>query len=232
MNILQRFLNFFKSSPEPEFIAQQLRKPSGEYAAEVGDNMDKVNRALFDLTLDVMEPQDNEHILEIGFGTGKFISKFFSDTENLRISGLDYSEEMVEIAIQNNQDLITSGELKLLQGSSNDIPFPDSSFEKVFCNMVIYFWDQPENHLKEIYRVLKPDGLFYTGIRSKQSMTVFPFVKYGFKLYEIPEWKETLTQNGFSVVDTEIQTDPAVEFKGNKLELESWCIVAQKKTDP
>lgn len=229
-SILQRFLAFFnKSKPDPEFVASQLRKPSGEYAQEVGENMDRVNESLYDLTLDVMDPQENDRILEVGFGTGKFFDKLFLNESRLQVKGIDYSEEMVETAKNNNRNSIASGKLDVRLGRSDNIPFPDESFDKIFCNMVVYFWEAPQKHLKEIYRVLKPDGLFYTGIRSKQSMTAFPFVKYGFKLYEIPEWKETLTQNGFSIVDTEIQTDPAIEFKGNKLKLESWCIVAQKE---
>lgn len=229
-SILQRFLAFFnKSEPDPEFVAGQLRKPSGEYAQEVGENMDRVNEPLYDLTLDVMAPQENDRILEIGFGTGQFFDKLFLNESRLQVKGIDYSEKMVETAKDNNQSSIASGKLDVRLGRSDNLPFSDESFDKIFCNMVVYFWEDPQKHLKEIYRVLKPSGFFYTGIRSKKSMINFPFVKYGFKLYEIPEWKETLIQNGFSFVDREIQTDPAIEFKGNELELESWCIVAQKE---
>ena len=218
-----------ESKPDPEFIAQQLRKPSGDFAPEVGQKMDQVNEPLYDLTLDVMQPEDNDIILEIGFGTGKFFNKLFTHTNGLKVSGIDFSEAMIETAKKFNSDAISSGTLDVKLGNSDAIPFPDQTFDKVFCNMVIYFWDQPEKHLKEIQRVLKPGGTFFTGIRTRESMLVFPFVEYGFNLYSTEEWAEMLDQNGFSLIHTHNRLDPEIEVDGNKLRLESCCIVAEKK---
>jgi len=215
--------------PAPEFIAAQLRKPSGDFAGKVGEKMNRVNEALFDLTLETMQLQNNEQLLEIGFGTGAFFRKLFGYAENIKVSGIDFSDEMVEIAKANNKETIDSGALNIKWGQSEDIPFPDSTFDKVFCNMVIYFWDRPEKHLSEVYRVLKPGGKFYTGMRSRKSMQVFPFVEHGFNLYEAEEWKGMLAENGFTVTDEKIAKDPELDFEGNALCLESRCIVAFKR---
>ncbi|MCW9706126.1 hypothetical protein [Fodinibius salsisoli] len=48
-----------EAKPDPEFIAQQLRRPSGGFASEVGKKMNQVNEPLYDLTLEVMQPEDN-----------------------------------------------------------------------------------------------------------------------------------------------------------------------------
>ena len=95
--------------------------------------------------------------------------------------------------------------------------------------MVIYFWDQPRKHLAEVHRVLKPGGKFYTGIRSRDSMQVFPFVEYGFNLYGAEEWKDILAENGFTVTGEKVSMDPELNFEGNTLHLESRCIVACKE---
>ncbi len=76
-----------EANPDPEFIAQQLRRPSGDFASEVGQKMNQVNEPLYDLTLDVMQPEDNNKILEIGFGTGKFFNKLFARADGLEVSG-------------------------------------------------------------------------------------------------------------------------------------------------
>lgn len=217
------------SQPDPEFIAKQLRKPTGEFAGKIGKNMNRVNEALFDLTLGEMQPKDGESILEIGFGTGKFFEKLLSAARNLRVYGIDFSDKMVETAKGNNPSDIASGNLMVKWGQSDDIPYPDQSFDKVFCNMVIYFWEQPEKHLSEIHRVLKPGGTFYTGFRTKESMHYFPFVKNGFVLYEVDEWQEILKDNGFSLLHSRASTDPAIEVKGKKVRLESYCITAKKE---
>lgn len=217
-----------ETEPGPEFFAQQLRKPSGQFASQVGQKMNLVNKALYDLTLDVMELEDNDSILEIGFGTGIFFSNLFEKNPTIKVSGIDYSEEMVEMARETNREYISNGTLKLKLGNSDSIPFPSQSFSKVFCNMVIYFWDQPEKHLNEIKRILKPGGMFYTGMRTHESMRVFPFVEYGFNLFSIQKWKEILIENDFRIQQTHKRFDPKMEVDDNKLELESCCIVAGK----
>lgn len=218
-----------EATPGPEFIAQQLRRPSGDFASEVGEKMNQVNEPLYDLVLDVMQPEDNDTILEIGFGTGKFFGKLFACANGLQVSAIDFSEAMVETAKKHNSDAISSGKLKVKQGNSDTLPFTDQKFDKVFCNMVIYFWDQPEEHLKEIRRVLKPGGTFYTGIRSRESMRVFPFVEYGFNLYSIKEWQDILNQNEFIVEEVHERLDPKINFEDNKIRLESCCIIAKKQ---
>jgi ubiquinone/menaquinone biosynthesis C-methylase UbiE len=220
-----------ESKPDPEFIAQQLRRPSGDFAPEIGQKMNQVNKLLYDLTIEVMELQKGDRILEIGFGNGKFFDELFANQSELKISGIDFSEAMVEAAKDYNREVITSGKLEIKAGSSAAIPFPDQTFDKVFCNMVIYFWDQPKEHLKEIRRVLKAGGTFYTGIRTRESMHVFPFVEYGFNLFSTEEWEEILDKNGFSLLNTHSRMDPEMDFEGNRLRLESCCIVAERSTE-
>ena len=214
--------------PDPEFMAEQLRKPSGDHAAEVGQKMDYVNEALFDLTLETMQLKDNEQILEIGFGTGSYLERILNEAEDLTVCGIDFSDEMVKMATKENREAIEAGKVTLGHGSSEDIPYSDSVFDKVFCNMVIYFWDQPHKHLNEVHRVLKPGGTFYTGIRSRPSMQAFPFVEHGFNLYGTGEWKEILSENGFSVINHSIRNDPELDLEEHTLRLESHCIVAAK----
>lgn len=215
--------------PDPETIAQQLRKPSGEAAVEIGAKMDSVNEPLFDLTLEAMQPADNQRILEIGFGTGTYIRRLFANAAALEVHGIDYSPDMMGIASRANTDLLDAGNLKLSIGASDNLPFEDQYFDKIYCNMVIYFWDQPEEHLKEVRRVLKQGGYFYTGMRTKKAMLQFPFVHYGFVLIEPEEWMSTLEQNGFEPREAARKLDPVIESEHGDIQMESVCIEAQKR---
>lgn len=215
--------------PDPETIARQLRKPSGEAAVEVGAKMDKVNEPLFGLMLETMQPADNQRILEIGFGTGTYMRRLFADVATLEVCGIDYSPEMMEIATRTNTDLLGAGKLKLSIGTSDNLPFEDQHFDKVYCNMVIYFWDQPEAHLKEVHRVLKEGGHFYTGMRTKEAMLQFPFVHCGFVLHGPEEWMSILEQNGFHPREAARRLDPVIESEDGDIQMESVCIEAQKR---
>jgi len=215
--------------PSLDFIAAQLRRPSGDFANNIAQNMDKTNLPLIDLTRQSMDLQDGQQLLEVGFGSGRFMSRLFSNHHNLHVTGVDYSPEMVNLAGTLNPELVASGSLALREGTSDHLPFPDDTFDIVYCNMVIFFWDHPEQHLREVRRVLKPGGKFYTGFRPTTSMLQMPFVKFGFTLYEPHEWQALLEQNGFKVVRTDKQADPEMEMSGRKLQLESICMVAQKQ---
>ena len=211
-------------------IAEQLRKPNGILANKIGNKMNKTNCFLYDFTIKEMQLKDNESILEIGFGNGNFFDKLFSTANNLKISGLDFSAEMVKVATDNNPSTINAGKLTLREGSSDKIPFPDNSFDKIFCINVIYFWEQPAAHLKEIYRVLKPGGRFYTSIRTKETLVQMPFSKYGFTVYTQDEWVKMLRASLFDFVHAEkTQNEPDAVFDKQFYKAESLCIVAEKK---
>lgn len=209
-------------------MAKQLRRPSGTMGSKVGNIMNKANEFLYDATLDVMQPSANQSLLEIGFGNGKFFDKVFSKAASLKITGLDFSETMYHAAKVNNKLSIDSGKLSLHFGSSTAMPFADNSFDKVFCINVIYFWDEPNQHLQEIYRVLKPDGRFYATVRTKESMLRMPFTKYGFTFYETERWKTQLTNAGLTFLTEMPFNEPVIDFNGEKLLVQSLCVVAEK----
>lgn len=216
------------SESDMEFIARQLRKPSGDFAETIAEKMNQGNKPLFDLTLETMIPSDGERILEIGFANGKFFKELHNCASQLKIYGIDLSEEMVKSAARENKELIRDRKLKLIQGSSDALPFEDQFFDKVFCNMVIYFWEYPAAHLSEIERILKPGGSFYTGFRPKESMLQFPFVRFGFTLYEIDEWSDILRGSGFDVTDVAKRSDPVFKDGEERVRLQSVCIKAMK----
>ena len=215
--------------PRPDFIAAQLRKPSGDFANTIAQNMDKSNEPLYDLTLQSMDLQGQQQVLEIGFGSGRFIHKLFARDPQVKLTGLDYSPEMVELARTVNSELVRSGSLKLEEGSSDHMPFEAGTFDIVYSNMVIYFWDDPARHLREVGRVLKSGGTFHTGFRTAQSMQG-PFAQFGFTFYEPDEWQALLEKHGFKALGTSRQMDPAMVVPtGQRIQLESVCVVAQKQ---
>ncbi len=213
--------------PDPKELAAQLRKPAGEFGTIVGKNMNEVNNSLYDLVLDTMNLKKGEKILEIGFGNGKLFDKLFAIQNDLHIAGLDYSADMVQEALENNRQHISSGKMELKHGSSEAIPFPDNSFDKIFCCNVIYFWDEPAAHLKEVRRVLKPGGIFYAGFRSSSSMEAFPFTKFGFKLYEEPEWRQLILLNELTHHETKENSEKLEIEEGNFI-MTAYCVAAKK----
>lgn len=224
----QRILSRFIKTPEAKLIAAQLRKPSGLLGKKVGQKMNETNGFLYEFAIPHLKIANQDTILEIGFGNGKFFNKILNAAENLSVYGIDYAELMVKEAIANNIDAVKRGTLNLRTGNSNSLPYEDSLFDAVFCINVIYFWINPSVDLKEIYRILKPGGRFLTIIRTKQSMLEMPFSKYGFTLYDEVEWTTLLKKNAFTAIESFAIKEPLVKAEGMEYSLESLCIVAQK----
>ena len=94
-------------------------------------------------------------ILDVGAGCGYLVEAAM--TWGLESVGVEGSEEGVRIAKQRVQDINISHH-KL----SEPLPFYDSSFQTVVLNQVIEHLEPSvvEFTMKEIYRVLRPGGMF------------------------------------------------------------------------
>ena len=59
-------------------IATQLRQPRGEFAVQVGERMNKGNLHINLFTLDALNLNGEENILEIGMGNGFFVKNLLN----------------------------------------------------------------------------------------------------------------------------------------------------------
>lgn len=207
-------------------VARLLRKPEGKAGLEMARRMNTANEFLYDFTLDEMLIRDHQTILEIGFGNGKFFYKQFNRAEALKITGLDFSDDMIRAATDHNRDYLKENKLFLVKGQSDQLPFGNASFDHVLSINVAYFWDDPQAHLTEIHRVLKPGGRFYTTIRTPESLATMPFSQYGFRTYTVDEWKFLCHLNNLTFIRSTYVHEPETP-QGDRIR--SVCLIAEKK---
>jgi ubiquinone/menaquinone biosynthesis C-methylase UbiE len=141
-------------------------------------------------------------LLDLGCGTGNILLKLCQN-ENIKLYGLDISSKMIDIAKNNLNDKV---ELKV--GDSEFIPWQDNSFELVVCNASFHHYPHPEKVLKEIKRVLKPNGNLIIGdptapIILRQLLNLFCKIsKNGdYKIYSQEEFKKLLIKCEFLPFD-------------------------------
>lgn len=202
---------FESMRPDDATLAAQLRKPEGELGCRVAGGMNISNIFVTEMTYELMELKPSDTILEIGFGNGKFLSML---TERVHlVVGIDFSEDMVREAAENNRTAIATGRLELQKASISSIPFPDNTFDKVCTINTLYFWPDPTRDLAEIKRVLKPGGTLYLGIRTKETLSQMTFTEYGFKLYEFEELRALLVSAGFTAIERHQRTEPLPPFE-------------------
>ena len=95
--------------------------------------------------LEMMKPQNDETLLEVGCGTGVF-SHYFRQ-KGLRVVGVDISEDMLTVAR-------TKGvAVRFIQGDAQHLPFEDSAFDITTAITTLEFTQKPDQVLQELYRV-------------------------------------------------------------------------------
>ena len=100
----------------------------------------------------------NKQCLDVGCGTGRF-SIVMRQLGGV-VDGIDPGQSSIKHAQKLVKRLGISN-ITYTVGNAYDIPFDDNNFDFVVCNGVLHHLDHPDEALKEIYRVLKPGGLFW-----------------------------------------------------------------------
>lgn len=106
-------------------------------------------------------------ILEIGVGTGANLPFYHQEIFGYRFF-LDSSLPMLEKALQRGVGQAGS----VLQGSASNLPFADQTFDTVVVTLVLCSVDEWESAIREIRRVLRPDGqlLLMEHVRSQDRL--------------------------------------------------------------
>ena len=128
--------------------------------------------------IDEVEPQNDETILEFGYGTGQNIILAHERNNKTKLNGLDIDPKVKEIAEYKIKKLGFGITLDLYEGAT--FPYPDNSFDKVFSSLVFHQLDAETKLycLKEIYRVLKPNGNLIIGDWGKAKSKLMRFLFY------------------------------------------------------
>ncbi len=111
--------------------------------------------------VDLAGIQPGQRLLDIGCGTGSLVVQLLKLHPNADVTGLDPDPKALARARKKADRAGLSP--KLEQGFSDDLPFPDSSFDVVFSSFMFHHLEPDEQQatLAEVRRVLKPGGSFH-----------------------------------------------------------------------
>lgn len=183
-------------------MAQQLSCPNGDGGVGIANLMHDTNFGMTKSTINALKIVDHDSVLELGHGNGKHISTIIQAAENVTYSGLEISDLMKQEAESLN---IAHSSFHLYNGET--IPFKDEQFTKAMTVNTIYFWKKPVALLNEVYRVLKPGGLFCITFAQKEFMEMLPFTQHGFDLYDSAKLEKLVQQSPFQFIDLTNQTE-------------------------
>ena len=148
-------------------------------------------------TVDLLGIEPDARVLEIGFGPGVAIQYAAERATRGHVSGIDYSATMLKIARRRNASAIASGAVDLTNGDVRSLPYADESFDRAFAIHCVYFWREPAACLREIRRVLRPDGVVAITIRPINQWHGRKPPADVFRLYRGDEVATLLSDSGF-----------------------------------
>jgi ubiquinone/menaquinone biosynthesis C-methylase UbiE len=103
--------------------------------------------------LSIMKIHPEANVLDIGCGSGRFLNKLNAQYKTQRNIGADISLRQLKFNLSNNPH----GNLYCLV-DAEALPFKDSCFDYIFCFDTFEHLPNPGACIKDISRVLKPQG--------------------------------------------------------------------------
>lgn len=104
-------------------------------------------------------------LLELGCGNGKLWQENQIDLRNREIFLSDISEGMVE-EVRNK----LGSDFNCIVADAEKIPFKDAYFDSIIANHVLFYLNDLNQGLKEVSRVLKPNGVLYCSTYGSKHM--------------------------------------------------------------
>lgn len=105
-------------------------------------------------TADAIPRFENGPLLDVGCGTGLLIERILTRYPDLAVTGVDPSPEMLAVARSR-----IGGRAPLVIAGAEALPFPTGRFRVVVTSSSLHHWRNPGRGLREIARVLSPDGI-------------------------------------------------------------------------
>lgn len=199
-------------------LASQLSCPKNAEGIEVANNMHESNIRMTRAAINALQLTDGDLILELGHGSCKHLPEILEKAAHTSYYGLEISELMQKQATEANSVATQANRASFHLYDGQKIPFSENTFHKILTVNTIYFWENPEDFIKEIYRVLKPDGLLAISFADKNFMESLPFTAYGFDLYSKERIYALAEIAGFKVGDISSATEKIRSKAGDEVE--------------
>jgi ubiquinone/menaquinone biosynthesis C-methylase UbiE len=157
------------------WFKNQYSKSSNQYSTPFLYGRKKIDKYFRN---EIRKLKKNAKILDVGCGTGDQILELHQ--QGFNVIGIEPAVNMRKHA----EKKLPKGIVR--DGSILKLPFPDNTFDFVYALEVFRYLDSEDNiqGLKEIYRVLKPNGVFFATFVNRNALDGFYILTHMRRLNE------------------------------------------------
>lgn len=141
-------------------VFNNTRKPEGLLGKWMTSSMNHAHAAAADWGMDHLPEYGPARIVELGCGGGRNVRELLRRYPAAKVTALDYSEICVKKTKKINQLDLQKGRCCVIQGDVSQQPFEEGQFDMATAFETVYFWPGPTESFQEVYRILKPGGIF------------------------------------------------------------------------
>ena len=181
-----------------KYLARQLGSPAGAGGRLIFSVMNRYNRPLYEETVRLLAPSNADSILDVGCGNG-FVLNMLARQYDCIFAGIDTSSSIIETASRRCHKHVESGKITLACQNAGTMSFADASFDKAYTINTVYFWENLNDTMLEIQRVLKPNGLFVNTLYSNETLSRFSHTRFGYRRFTVEELTHAGSNAGFVV---------------------------------
>jgi SAM-dependent methyltransferase len=200
--------SFTSGYPIPD--TEHLREEFNRWAeAGRGDEMEQHHLPVVEPMLSLIEFRPRDRVLDVGCGTGWLVRRIAPLISAGLAAGLDVSDAMVRRA-EALSALLPN--VVFSHGGVEAIPWDSGFFTSVLSVESAYYWPDPAQGLREIFRVLSPGGSAWILINYYRDN---PHCHQWGELLEVPthlfsaeEWADLFLEAGFYNVACQRIPDP------------------------
>lgn len=190
MGLLRKFFN-------------NTRKPEGLLGQWMVSSMNRAHAPLADWGLGHLPPVRPDAIAELGCGGGRNVGQLLRRYPAACVTAVDYAAVAVEKTRRVNRRALRAGRCRVLQGDVARLPLGDGQFDLATAFETVYFWPGPADSFREVYRILKPGGLFLVvneadGENPRDEKWLATIA--GLQIYRRAQLAEFLAQAGFALL--------------------------------
>ena len=201
-------------------FVNQTRKPEGALGKMMVNGMNSGHAKMADWGMSHLPVMSPEQIVELGCGGGRNAGELSKRFPKAKVIAVDYSEVSVAKAKEYNKEKIDGGKMIVQQGDVSNLNLPAESFDLATAFDTIYFWPGLEKCFAQVYKILKPGGIFMAVNESDgtdDASLKFEKIIDGMRCYTVEQISSAMKAAGFSEVTSD-------HFKGKP-----WITVIARK---